>query len=229
MNLNNARFKTAWLFFRSASCLFSLLFIKAFSSHAQNNQSSTLNLGDAAPPLRVSEWIKGTPVQQFKKGHVYVLEFWATWCKPCIAAMPHLSTLAREYKDEVTFIGMDIYEDELKPTKSIKQIKAFVDSLGNKIDYAVATEDTNFTVADWLEASDEKRKGIPSTFVIDGEGRLAWIGYPTELDTVLSKIVANTWDLKKALGERNEFRHLEQVEESVREELNSYVGNPYQN
>jgi thiol-disulfide isomerase/thioredoxin len=202
-----------------------LLLCVAAITDAQNLPPS-LNLGDPAPPLRVHQWLKGTPVKQFKKGHVYVLEFWATWCKPCIAAMPHLSTLAREYNDKVTFIGMDIYEDDLKPRKSIKQIKAFVDSVGRKMDYSVATEDSNFTVADWLEASDEKRNGIPNTFVVNAEGRLAWIGYPTELDEVLRMIVNNTWDVNKALVERNEYRRLEKLEDSLREQLNGYVGDP---
>ena len=209
---------------RRTVLLLLLLCIAAITG-AQNLPPS-LNLGDSAPPLRVHLWLKGTPVKQFKKGHVYVLEFWATWCKPCIEAMPHLSTLAREYKDKVTFIGMDIYEDDLKPRKSIKQIKAFVDSMGKKMDFPVATEDSNFTVADWLEASDEKRNGIPNTFVVNAEGRIAWIGYPTELDEVLRMVVNNMWDVNKALVEQNEYRRLEKLEASVREQLNGYVGDP---
>ncbi len=202
-----------------------LLLCVAAITDAQNLPAS-LNLGDPAPALRVHQWLKGTPVKKFKKGHVYVLEFWATWCRPCIAAMPQLSTLAREYKDKVTFIGIDIYEDEVKPRKSIKQIIAFVDSMGKKMDYPVATGDSNFTVADWLVASDEKRNGIPNAFVVNAEGRLAWIGHPTELDEVLRMIVNNTWDVNKAFAERNEYRRLEKLEDSVRDQLNSYVGDP---
>lgn len=202
-----------------------LLLCITATTNAQNVPPS-LNLGDPAPPLRVHQWLKGTPVKQFKKGHVYVLEFWATWCKPCIAAMPHLSILAREYMDKVTFIGMDIYEWKLKSPKSVRQVKAFVDSMGSRMDYATAVEDSSYTVKDWIEASGEQDNGIPRTFVVNGDGKLAWIGHPTKLDEVLRMIVNNTWDVNKALVERNEYRRLEELEDSVREQLNVYVGDP---
>jgi len=196
--------------------LLAFFYIIAGSAYAQNDKPSVLNIGDAAPSLRVHEWIKGTPVQKLEKGKVYVLEFWATWCGPCKAAMPHLSALARAYKDKVTVIGVDIYEQK---TTSIKKIKAFVDSMGQRMDYNVATEDTDFTVADWIEATGEKNMGIPRTFVVDGEGRLAWIGHPCELEDALSKIVNHTWDINEALDKRNlEFR-LRNLDDSSAYEL----------
>ncbi|MBE7172212.1 MAG: TlpA family protein disulfide reductase [Williamsia sp.] len=102
-----------------------LLCMMAVNASAQNDPFASLHLGDPAPPLRVREWLKGTPVQRFEKGSVYVLEFWATWCIPCKAAMPRLSALAREYKDKVHVIGVDIME---KKSTSLEKIKAFVDS-----------------------------------------------------------------------------------------------------
>src|ERR1035437_10923503 len=97
---------------------------------AQKDTSARFNIGDPAPPLRVKEWIKGTPVKSFEKGKVYVVEFWATWCSPCILAMPHLSVLAREYKDKVTILGIDVME---KKTTSMRKVKAFVDSMGHRM------------------------------------------------------------------------------------------------
>lgn len=41
---------------------------------------------------------------------MHVLEYWATCCGPCIAAMPHLSDLADKYKDKDTFIGGNVFE-----------------------------------------------------------------------------------------------------------------------
>lgn len=180
----------------------------AITTLAQDDQPALLNIGDPAPPLRMQEWIKGAPFQRFEEGHVYVIEFWATWCKPCLAAMPHLSALANKYRDKVSFLGIDIYESKVKPVKSINQVKAFVDSMESQMDFYVAAEDTNFTVADWIEAAGEKNNGIPRTFVVNGDGRLAWIGHPKDIVDVLVKVVDNTWDIKDALAKRNLNKNL---------------------
>jgi len=137
--------------------------------------------------------------------------------------MPHLSSLAGEYKDRVTIIGIDIHEQK---NTSIKKVKAFVDGMGNRMDFYVAAEDSNFTVADWIEATGEKNKGIPRTFVVNSEGRLAWIGHPKDLDEVLPKIVNNTWDINEALAKRNLDKHLAELDDSLRFELYKYDGDP---
>ncbi len=198
-----------------------LLCVIAVTAHAQNEQSPSLNIGDPAPPLRVREWLKGTPVQRFEKGHVYVLEFWATWCRPCKAAMPHLSALAREYKDRVTILGIDVME--MKNT-SREKVKAFVDSMGPRMDYLVAAEDSNFMVAGWLVASGEQIMGIPRTIVVNAEGRLAWMGHPKDLPQVLRKIVNNDWDIKEALAKRNLDKHLRVLDDSINFDLMNYHG-----
>jgi len=209
---------------RSDFRLLLLLCVTAITTRAQNDQSPFLNLGDSAPPLQVREWIKGTPVQRFEKGNIYVLEYWATWCKPCIAAMPHLSDLAKKYKGTVTILGVDVMEK--KPT-SMKKIKAFVDSMGHRMDYNIAIEDSNFMVAGWIEASGEQNNGIPRTFVVNAEGKLAWIGHPSELDEVLTKMVKNTWDIKEASTKRNLNKYLAELDRETIYTLIPYKGDAY--
>jgi thiol-disulfide isomerase/thioredoxin len=70
----------------------------------------TLKSGDPAPPLAVSRWIKGEAAKQLECGKMYVVEFWATWCGPCIGCMPYLTELHKVYKDRVTFISVNVAE-----------------------------------------------------------------------------------------------------------------------
>lgn len=191
----------------------------AILTHAQNAPGFSFNIGDPVPPLRVGEWLKGKPIPQLEKDHIYVIEFWATWCRPCIAAMPEISSLQKKYKDEVTFIGVGIYELEHTTTEDVK---TFVDSMGDKMNYHVATDDEEQMLDNWITASGEKNQGIPKTFVVNDEGKLAWIGHPLELAPVLAKILEKDWDIKKALEERNEEKRLKVLEDEIRVSLDQY-------
>jgi thiol-disulfide isomerase/thioredoxin len=198
--------------------------IATVATYGQNDQHAPLNFGDAAPPLRVREWLKGKPIEKFEKDKIYVIEFWATWCRPCKAAMPRLSKLARKYKNKAVFIGIDVYEQQvpLAMRKNRKQIKDFVDSMAHRMNYNVATGDSNFMEAAWLDASGEK--GIPNTFVINAEGRVAWIGHPMYLHEILPKILSNGWDINEAIVQRNSDKRLEKLDDSLNYKLITYNG-----
>lgn len=187
---------------------------------AQSSTQPRLNIGDEAPSLNV-KWVKGEPVNQFDKGTVYVLEFWATWCKPCIEAIPNLSDLAKKYRDNVKIIGVDVYE---KSYATPEQVKQFLDTMGNRMNYYVVEDNDDFMVDNWLIAASEQTSGIPKTFVVDQKGKLAWIGHPMHLDSVLLSVVSGSWDAEKFLLQRNRDKYLETIEFSIKDDLKRLEG-----
>ena len=208
---------------RSVFCLLLLQCCMMIGVHAQDPQLPLSNLGDPAPPLRLRGWVKGSPVEKLEKGRVYVLEFWATWCRPCIASMPHLSELARKYRDRITVLGIDMYENK---ATSMEKIKAFVDSMGDRMDFQVAVGDSNSMASAWLYGFGEG-SGIPKSFVVDSDGRVAWIGHPTQLDENLTQILNGTWDIKAALTQKNENKRLAALDDSLNYELARYRDDPF--
>jgi thiol-disulfide isomerase/thioredoxin len=166
-----------------------------------------LIVGDAAPALSVEKWLKGEPVTGFEKDKVYVVEFWATWCGPCKAAMPHVTELQKQYKGKVTFIGIGSpgWRDTLSQAEDMVKEKG--DEMGYTVawDKSIATDEKdNNDKPVVLGATNEaymkaaRQTGIPRAFVIDGKGNLAWLGHPMELDYVLDEIVAGKWDYKES-------------------------------
>jgi thiol-disulfide isomerase/thioredoxin len=145
---------------RSNVNLLLLLCVITVASHAQEVRSPSLNIGDAAPPLRLREWLKGSPVEQLEKGKMYVVEFWATWCGPCRSAMPHLSTLARKYREKVIVLSIDVMERKTTP---FEKVKAFVDSMGDRMDYAVAAEQGYLMQSGWLNAAEARAFRVVSS------------------------------------------------------------------
>lgn len=182
--------------------LLSAISLSAVSTFAEDDKPKELLVGDAAPPLAVKEFVKGEPVKELAKGKVYVIEFWATWCGPCIKAIPHVSELQAKHK-EVVFIGVDVMEKDAD-----EQVKAFVKKMGDKMNYRVAIDKPDPDADDdgsgvmaktWLEAS--YQQGIPCSMIVDAAGKVAWIGHPMELDEPLEKVIAGKWDLAAAAKE----------------------------
>jgi len=66
-----------------------------------------LEVGDKAPTKLPSSWIKGERVSTLDPKKTYVIEFWSTWCPPCVEEMPMFSDVQTAYKDKnVVFVGI---------------------------------------------------------------------------------------------------------------------------
>ena len=161
-----------------------------------------LKVGDAAPKIEVVKWVKGTPVDKLDPNKIYVVEFWATWCGPCIRNIPHLTELQKEYKGKVQFIGVSIWEDQdseapqEKGTKFLTTVEDFVKDMGDKMDYTVAFGGDRGTMSEtWMKPAG--LRGIPAAFIVK-DGKIAWIGHPARMDEDLAAVVAGTYDPSKA-------------------------------
>jgi thiol-disulfide isomerase/thioredoxin len=173
-----------------------------------------LMIGDTAPELAVSKWVKGEPITGFEKGKTYVVEFWATWCGPCKVSIPHLTELQKEYK-QVPFIGVSVWEADQA------RVEPFVKDMGEKMDYRVAMDDVPPRKEDekrpqgkmdlgWMKASGSN--GIPTAFIVH-DGKVAWIGHPSQLDGPLAKVVSGEWDLT---AEARKYRTMKENEARIR-------------
>jgi len=189
------------------------------------------DLGDPAPPLKVEKWIKGGPVDlKADQQHVYVIEFWATWCGPCRRSIPHLTELQKKYKDRgVLVIGVSIDEDQRRKTRD--KVEEFVKEQGEKMDYLVALDDRDgSTEKAYLDGF--KFDGIPTVFIIDRAGKVVWAGQAEEaadggmswkaLDQALDEILAGKYDLAAAQKADEQRRQLAEKRAKAREQMGQY-------
>jgi thiol-disulfide isomerase/thioredoxin len=157
-----------------------------------------LGPGDPAPSIAELVSVSGEKLERFEPGTIYVIDFWATWCGPCIKAMPHMSELAKKYKDKsVKVHGISIWETEMRADKAlVDRVRDFVQT-SETIAYPISYGGDNGDLARrWMNGAG--RSTIPTVFVIDKEGKIAWIGHPMMgLDDALAKIVAGTFDPAK--------------------------------
>jgi thiol-disulfide isomerase/thioredoxin len=155
--------------------------------------AASLSIGDAAPALKASKWVKGDAVTKLDADKIYVVEFWATWCGPCQVSIPHITEMAHKFT-QVTFIGMDVWE---RGTDKDAAVAKFMKKMGDKMDYHIAmdTEDT-FMADNWMKAAGQN--GIPAAFLVQ-QGKIVWIGHPMGgLEQALEEVVAGKFDIEKA-------------------------------
>ena len=113
----------------------------------------------ATPALKI-ETIDGKAFDLAShRGHWVVVNFWATWCAPCIAEMPELSAFIKAHKD-VDGIGLAFEDTERQ------EIVDFLKN--NPVEYPIAQVDVDNPPADF-----EVPRGLPTTYLIAPDGSVA--------------------------------------------------------
>ena len=156
----------------------------------------TLKVGDPTPKLQTGKWVQGDPLKDFEKGKAYLVEFWATWCPPCRRSIPHLNEIHEKYKDKgLIVIGQNCSE------RDDSGVAPFVKKMGDKMTYRVALDDKRSDAEGrmsktWMEAAGQE--GIPTAFLVDTKGVIAWIGHPMELkDSVIESVLSGKSPVSK--------------------------------
>jgi thiol-disulfide isomerase/thioredoxin len=171
-----------------------------------------IQTGTPAPALQVSEWVKGKPITTFEKGKVYLVEFWAVWCGPCIGNIPHLNALQKKYaKDGLVVVGFtspDRYPG--KPTaperNSIELVRSFVAKRGDGMDYTVAYDLAGReTFQSYFNAPEA---GIPGAFIVGRDGKIVISGHPYYFEEILTDVMAERWDPVKGPERFAELRRM---------------------
>lgn len=124
--------------------------------------------GQKAPDIQVAEWVANTPVAPDLNQKFIVLEFWATWCAPCLKAVPHMNTLQEKFANRQDLLFVSISDEA--PEKIRRTLQ--------KVDMRalVAADDAQKTFRSFGVQS------IPATVLIDPKRTVRWVGHPTDLD-----------------------------------------------
>jgi uncharacterized protein (TIGR03435 family) len=155
--------------FKTASLLFLIMTLSLCDSLAIADKDGPA-IGNVPPTLTLTKTIQGTSATDLTweklKGKVVVLEFWATWCGPCVKAIPHMNDLVDQFTNRpVVFISVTSEnEDVVRLFLKNRPIHACV----GFDDYEVLNK--AFHV-----------QGIPHAVIVDATGRIAAITHPANI------------------------------------------------
>lgn len=159
------------------------------AAHAQEDQAEpqeqaapkiTLKVGDEAPEISVDGWWMEKAPEKRAKGKVYIVDFWASWCGPCRESMPHMAEMQDKYGDYATFIGISIDQDKGAAAD-------YLSSLGQDLPIYFAMDKDDQSWQSWGNAAG--RTTIPTTFIVDENNKIAWVGHPMEVEAKLRDII----------------------------------------
>jgi cytochrome c biogenesis protein CcmG/thiol:disulfide interchange protein DsbE len=135
-----------------------------------------IGVGDEVPDLTLTTFDDGDIQFEDLRGQVIVVNFWASWCKPCEGEAADLETAYQMYRDQgVVFLGVDYVDTEPEARGYLEQFEISYPNgpdLGTRISQAF------------------RIRGVPETYVIGPDGRLAAvkIGPYNSLDEIVAHI-----------------------------------------
>ena len=147
--------------------------IQRYRAGASRPAGTDASADSAGGVIRVVEFVKNPqPLPAFTaqdlngrslssndwRGKVVLINFWATWCPPCVAEIPDLVRLQQTYADQLVVVGLS------QDTGPVADVKAFVEKM--QMNYPVAV------VGSDIESKFGGIIGLPTSFIVDPEGRI---------------------------------------------------------
>lgn len=157
-----------------------LIIITLLGSNVASSQNE-LVVGKMAPNINITDYIFNTPSDKNFKNKFILLEFWATWCGPCLEEVPRLNKFQEKFKSKKDFVFISITNE--KPDKVLRTLKRI------PFNSIVVSDQTGKTFKNFIEDKDGSYS-IPKTILIDNKGIVKWIGSPYDLnDLILDKFI----------------------------------------
>jgi peroxiredoxin len=131
----------------------------ALTCHAQESQGRWTTSNQAAPALALPS-IDGAEIDLASyKGRMVIVNFWATWCGPCVAEMPSLQALGQKLGTSTVVLGVNYHESPQK----VRDFQA-----RHSIRFTLLRDPWHQASSDWAVRT------LPTTFIIDSTGKLRY-------------------------------------------------------
>ena len=146
--------------------LIGLLFsVQTFYSQAN------IKVGGEAPEIHITDWLKNKPSELELDDKYVVLDFWATWCIPCLEMIPHINELQKKFADE-NIVFMSMTNESKAMTERTLQ--------NHNFQTIVVSDQSNKTLVNFGDGA----KGLayyPMVVLIDPDNIIRWYGEPKNL------------------------------------------------
>jgi peroxiredoxin len=161
-----------------------LLLVSALSAACAHQNSEAV----APPPPSSRSHLLDAPLPAFHRptlqggtfdssaasGHLLVIDFFAAYCQPCQRKLPALEALHR-HQPGVSIVGVSLDDTDVAALKSVTR---------HHLTFPVV-HDAGNVLAGRLRVTE-----LPISFVVDGQGRIRWVGGPDQPDDALARAVA---------------------------------------